>query len=73
MDNKIVAARIGPMPTSMNDPMPVVMVTFDDGEVEELFSFYPDEITFQESEFIGLTANEARELRHKKDVAYLTT
>ena len=53
------------------DPMPKVTVTFADGEVKELFSFYPDEISFTESEFIGLTEAEAHELRHRKDVAYL--
>lgn len=68
---KIAAATIGPMPTGMSDPMPIVTVTFEDGEVKELFSFYPDEISFAESEFIGLTEDEAQELRHKKDVAYL--
>ncbi len=68
---RIVAAKIGPMPSGFSDPMPTVTVTFADGEVKELFSFYPDEINFAESEFIGLTEDEAHELRHKKDVAYL--
>jgi hypothetical protein len=71
MHKKIAAATIGPMPTTMHDPMPRVTVTFEDGEVKDLFSFYPDEITFDESEFIGLTEDEARALRHEKDVAYL--
>jgi hypothetical protein len=68
---RIVAARVGPMPTGLSDPTPTVTVTFEGGEVKELFSFDPTEINFQESEFIGLTENEARALRHKKDVAYL--
>jgi hypothetical protein len=51
--------------------MPKVAVTFNDGKEETLFTFYPDELSFNESEFIGLTRNEAMSLRHRKDVAYL--
>jgi hypothetical protein len=69
--NKIIAATVGPMPTGVSDPMPTITVTFEDGKVKELFSFYPDEIYFSESEFIGLTEEEARALRHEKDIAYL--
>jgi hypothetical protein len=68
---KIIAAMVGPMPGGMYDPMPKVVVTFEDGEVKELFSFYPDEISFSELEFIGLTEEEARALRYEKDIAYL--
>jgi hypothetical protein len=68
---KIVAATIGPMPTGRGDPMPTVTVTFEDGEVTELFSYYPDEISFAESELVGLTEHEARDLKYKKDLAYL--
>jgi hypothetical protein len=53
------------------DAMPSVTVTFDDGTTKTLFTFYPDELSFAESEFIGLTEGEARQLRFKKDVAYL--
>jgi hypothetical protein len=56
----------------MTDPMPEVTVVFDDGEESvKLFSYYPDEINFSAGEFIGLTEREARQLRHKKDLAYL--
>ena len=68
---KIIKADTGNMPNSFFDPMPVVKVEFDNGETKELFSYYPDEIRFSESELIGLTEKEARELRHKKDVNYL--
>ena len=68
---KIVAATISAMPQSLFDPMPEVSVTTEDGATEVLFSFYPDEIAFAPHEFVGLTVAEARELRHKKDVAYL--
>jgi len=39
--------------------------------VKTLFSFYPDEISFTESEFVGLTEDEAGKLKYKKDVEYL--
>lgn len=72
---RIVAATVGPMPrpmpVGMSDPTPKVIVAFENGEVKELFSFYPDEISFSESEFIGLTEEEARALRCEKDIAYL--
>lgn len=71
----IVKCHIGsyprPMPTGMLDPMPKVKVQFDNGEEKELFEFYPDEISFTESEFISLTEEEAHELRMKKDIKYI--
>lgn len=76
---RIVAATIGPMPRTIGDPagifdpMPNVTVTFEDGQVKELFSFYPDELSFTASEFIGMTEQEARELRLRKDIEYLTS
>ena len=70
-EKKIIACKISPMPKTFFDPMPTVTVTFDDGEVKELFSFYPDEIHFTEHEFIGLTEAEARHLKFKKDGDYL--
>lgn len=74
-DAKIVAVKIGPMPRPMPEgmfePMPKVHAYFDDGTDEVLFQYYPDEISFTESEFIGLTAAEAKALRYRKDVAYL--
>ena len=72
---KITSATITPMPRPMPlgmfDPMPEVIATFEDGTTKTLFSFYPDEISFQPSEFIGLTEAEAQDLRHRKDVAFL--
>ena len=74
---RIVAATIGPMPRPVEDPagifdpMPNVTVTFEDGQLKELFWFYPDELNFTESEFIGLTEQQARALRLRKDIEYL--
>ena len=58
-------------PLGLFDPMPVVAATFDDGARKELFSFYPDEIRFDEGELVGLTEDEAHALRRRKDIAYL--
>ena len=72
---KITDARITPMPRPMPlgmfDPMPEVIATFEDGTTKTLFSFYPDEVTFRASEFIGLTAEQARDLFRKKDTTHL--
>ena len=74
-DKKITAATIGPMPRPMPegmfDDMPSVTVTYEDGETEKLFTFYPDEISFTASEFQGKTREEALALRHKKDVGFI--
>ncbi len=67
----IITPMPRPMPEGMFDPMPEVIATFEDGTTKTLFSFYPDEITFHASEFIGLTEEEAKALRHRKDVAFL--
>lgn len=77
MDTRILAASIGPMPRPISDPigvfdpMPTVTVIFENGQLKELFSFYPDELTFTESEFIRLTEKEAHALFFQKDIEYL--
>ena len=68
---QILKAKISPLPKTMFDPMPEVVVTWEDGSVESLFEFYPDEIQFYPEEFVGLTREEAFQLRHKRDVAWL--
>jgi|GEM_PF-3584827 len=72
---RIISVTIGPMPrplpAGIGDPMPKVNAYFDDGTEEVLFEYFPDELSFVESECIGLTASEAKDLRHRKDVAYL--
>lgn len=72
MPRKIVACEIGPYPKGMFDvEMPKVRVTFDDGVEMELFEFFPDELSFFPSDFVGKTEDDARAFRHAKDVAYL--
>jgi len=72
---KIISARITalprPMPEGMFDPMPQVHVTTEDGKEQMLFEYYPDEISFKSDEFVGLTLDEARTLKGKKDRQYL--
>ncbi len=48
-----------------------IVATFSDGIAAELFSYYPDEITFSPGEFVGLTPAQALNLRWRRDVAYL--
>lgn len=76
MEPKIISVVIGPYPrpTTLGmllDPMPEVVATFDDNTVKKLFTFFPDELSFTEAEFIGLTETQARVLRLNKDIAYL--
>ena len=71
----IVKCEIGPyprpMPEGMFDPMPEVRVFFDNGDEKILFDFFPDEISFNENEFIGLTEEAAIRLRTEKDIKFL--
>ena len=68
---KIVSARITALRKKLFDPMREVYVTLAGASEQMLFTYYPDEISFWESEFIGLTLAEAEHLKFKKDVAYL--
>ena len=61
----ITAARID------MDTHPWKMMGTVNGKEEELFQYYGDELTFTPEEMIGLTPQQARDLHHKKDVAYL--
>lgn len=68
----IQSARITELPTKPFDgmPMPKVFVTVD-GKEEYLFEYYPDELTFSEKEFVGLTTDQARTLKFEKDKKFL--
>ena len=68
---KIKSAKITAMPRYILDPIPKVIATFEDNSTKELFSFYPNEISFTPDEFIGLTEAEAVKLKNKKDLDYL--
>lgn len=59
------------MPVNFLDPLPEVIVSYENGNQETLFSYYPDEISFSEEEFIGLTREEALRLKIEKDKKYL--
>ena len=48
-----------------------VHVMYNDGSVEKIFDYYPDELTFTEREFIGLTKREAIALFRYRDMIYL--
>jgi hypothetical protein len=69
-DELITEARISaiprPMPEGMFDDMPIVWARVNEGQEQRLFSFYPDEVSFDASEFIGLTIVEGKGLLLKK-------
>ena len=67
----IITPMPRPMPHGMFDPMPEVIATFEDGSSKSLFTFYPDEVSYRASEFIGLTEDEAMSLFHRKDISFL--
>jgi hypothetical protein len=71
----IIKCSIGPYPRPMGqgmfDPMPKVKVKFNNGDEKTLFEFYPDEISFRESEFIGLNEESARRLKFEKDKKFI--
>lgn len=48
-----------------------VYVTYEDGTEKFLTDYFPDEISFDESEFIGLTDDQALKMKQQKDIAYL--
>lgn len=66
MEKKIVSCEITRL-RYVNE----VDVMYDDGSVETIAKYYPDELSFNKQEFIGLTRDEAQELKRKRDVAYL--
>ncbi len=59
------------MPEDRFDPMPEVIATLEDGPSKSLIAFYPGEVSFRESEFIGHTDEDAHSLFQQKDHAYL--
>lgn len=59
------------MPKSLFDAMPKVIVKTEDQKEHEIFEYYPDELSFAPEEFIGLTIEEAKQLKMQKDIQYL--
>jgi len=55
----------------MRTDLPTVHAWFDDGTEGDLFSYYPDELSFTPEEFAGLTEEQAWRLFRDKDVEYL--
>jgi hypothetical protein len=45
----------------------------ENGIEEFLFDYYPDEISFTPNELVGLTLDECRHLKFKKDKKFLTS
>ena len=70
---KVLSSRINEQPKSFFDPMPQVFVTMENVIEEFLFDYYPDEISFTPNEFVGLTLDECRHLKFKKDKKFLTS
>ena len=60
-----------PIPQIMFNQMQEVKVQLSNGEKIKLYTFYPDEITINESELIGLTVDRAKRLKFEKDVRSL--
>ena len=48
-----------------------VHAKFDNGTEKIVVTYFADELSFSESEFIGKTSREASELHTRKDLAYL--
>lgn len=69
--NKIVSVRITPLPKHLGDPLPQVWATLSDGTIKLLFTYYADEISFDDQELVGLTEEEARLLKFGRDRAHL--
>lgn len=65
----ITDARIIPAPYGQSKVL-VTPNNLDEFEYT-LFVFYPDEISFSASEFIGLTEEEGLAIFTRKDIAYL--
>lgn len=69
--NNTIGTYPRPMPKEMFDKMPEVRVQLSNGENKILFDFFHDEISFSESEFIGLTEESEQRLKFEKDKRYI--
>lgn len=48
-----------------------IWVTYDNGRVEIIGTYYPDEISYTERAFYHLTRKEAKDMMTNRDKAYL--
>ena len=64
---KIISAEIAKKGRYQN----VLLATLEDGEEVEVFCFFPDELRFSASEFVGRTLRNAKDAYYEADVAYL--
>jgi hypothetical protein len=48
-----------------------VIATMEDGSKEFVFPWFSDELSFTKTELLGLTIEQARDLKQTRDVAYL--
>lgn len=65
----IVEAKIA-LPQGFGD-MAKVTAKLSDGTDVEVFKYFSDELHFSAEEFKGMTLEQAHELRHRRDVAFL--
>ena len=47
------------------------VAVMDDGSEEIVVHWFSDELSFAPSDFVGLTVDEARDLKQERDIAYL--
>ena len=68
---KIARVSIELLGNTFIDAKASVQATFEDGSSKAIFCFYPDEISIDPLELVGLTEPEAIALHRKKDRAFL--
>lgn len=56
-----------PIPSSVFGPKPFIDAEYDDGSVGRLLSYYADEVSFTDTELIGLSRGEAHDLLRQKE------
>lgn len=49
----------------------IIMAELEDGTIEDLTMYYPDEYWLDKDDYIGLTVNEAVRRIRERDIAYL--
>lgn len=47
------------------------VATMENGSEEFVFAWFSDELSFREEELLGLTIEQARDLKTTRDIAYL--